>query len=42
LENMVLVCHFHHTLIHHAGWTVTMDNGTPVFTPPAWLRKPAA
>jgi uncharacterized protein DUF222 len=41
LANMVLVCAFHHRLIHHAGWQVHMDQGLPVFTPPAWLR-PAA
>jgi uncharacterized protein DUF222/HNH endonuclease len=41
LANMVLVCAFHHRLIHHAGWQVHMDDGLPVFTPPAWLR-PAA
>jgi hypothetical protein len=41
LANMVLVCAFHHRLIHHAGWQVHMDHGLPVFTPPAWLR-PAA
>ena len=39
LDNMVLVCQFHHRLIHHAGWTVRMDNGLPVFTPPAWLQR---
>ncbi len=41
LANMVLVCHYHHRLIHHAGWQVHMDNGLPVFTPPAWLRRAA-
>jgi hypothetical protein len=41
LANMVLVCAFHHRLIHHADWQVHMDQGLPVFTPPAWLR-PAA
>jgi uncharacterized protein DUF222 len=41
LANMVLVCPFHHRLIHHAGWQVHMDQGLPVFTPPTWLR-PAA
>jgi hypothetical protein len=41
LANMVLVCAFHHRLIHHAGWTVRMDQGLPVFTPPAWMRVAA-
>jgi hypothetical protein len=38
LANMVLVCHHHHRLIHHAGWEVRMENGLPVFTRPAWTR----
>jgi hypothetical protein len=38
---MVLVCAFHHRLIHHAGWQVHMDQGLPVFTPPMWLRAAA-
>src|ERR1700709_1262831 len=42
LENMGLVCHFHHTLIHHAGWTVAMIDGAPVFPPPVWLRRTVA
>lgn len=37
LNNMVLVCQFHHRLIHHAGWQVHMDNGLPVFTKPSWM-----
>jgi hypothetical protein len=35
---MVLVCHHHHRLIHHAGWTVHMDDGLPVFARPKWMR----
>jgi hypothetical protein len=41
LANMVLVCQFHHRLIHHAGWQVHMNQDLPIFTPPTWLR-PAA
>ena len=37
LNNMVLVCQFHHRLIHHAGWQVHMDNGLPVFSKPSWM-----
>ena len=37
LENLVLLCRFHHHLIHHGDWTVTMNNGRPWFTPPHWI-----
>ncbi len=37
LENCVLLCAYHHTLIHHSGWEIHMTNGMPWFTPPAWL-----
>jgi hypothetical protein len=31
LDNLVLLCGFHHRVIHHGHWTVTMVNGRPVF-----------
>jgi hypothetical protein len=37
LENLTLLCRFHHGVIHHDQWTVTMIRGRPWFTPPAWL-----
>jgi hypothetical protein len=43
LENCVLLCSYHHQLIHHSGWEVHMIDGLPLFTPPAWLdplRRP--
>jgi hypothetical protein len=43
LQNCVLLCRYHHTLIHHSGWEVHMTDGLPWFTPPAWLdplRRP--
>ena len=43
LDNCVLLCSYHHTLIHHSGWEVHMLHGLPFFTPPAWLdplRRP--
>jgi hypothetical protein len=43
LENCVLLCGYHHHLIHHSGWEVHMSDGLPWFTPPAWLdplRRP--
>ncbi|HKG49492.1 MAG TPA: DUF222 domain-containing protein, partial [Actinomycetales bacterium] len=37
LVNLVLLCDFHHDVIHHGHWTVTITDGRPVFVPPAWL-----
>jgi len=43
LDNLVLLCDHHHDVIHHTDWEVTISDGRPVFTPPAWLdplRRP--
>jgi len=43
VDNAVLLCRHHHTLIHRSEWTVTMVNGQPTFYPPSWVdpdRKP--
>ncbi|WP_156213659.1 HNH endonuclease signature motif containing protein, partial [Lentzea aerocolonigenes] len=43
VENAVLLCRQHHTLIHHSEWEVKMAAGIPVFYAPAWLdptRRP--
>jgi hypothetical protein len=39
LENLVLLCSFHHAEVHKpAGWTVFMDtDGIPTFIPPAYV-----
>jgi hypothetical protein len=37
LENLALLCRFHHGVIHHDQWTVEMVRGRPWFTPPAWV-----
>jgi len=40
LSNAVLLCGFHHRLIHQpAGWTVYVDpaDGLPTFIPPPWV-----
>ena len=36
-ENCVLLCSYHHTLVHHSGWEIVMIDGLPWFRPPAWL-----
>jgi hypothetical protein len=43
LDNLTLLCLHHHQLIHHGHWTITMRDGRPWFTPPAWIdpdRRP--
>jgi hypothetical protein len=43
LENCVLLCEFHHRMIHHGDWTVQMTNGRPEFVPPSYIdpeRRP--
>lgn len=34
--NLLLLCRFHHRLIHRSDWRIIMgDNETPLFIPPA-------
>jgi hypothetical protein len=43
VNNGVLLCRHHHTLIHQSEWDVAMVHGMPTFYPPRWLdenRKP--
>ncbi len=45
LSNLALVCGYHHRLIHHSDWHVTINpkDGLPEFTPPAFIdadRRP--
>jgi hypothetical protein len=37
IDNLCLLCDFHHDRIDTGGWTITMRDGVPWFTPPAWL-----
>jgi hypothetical protein len=37
VDNAVLLCRHHHTLIHQSEWEVKLHHGTPTFIPPAWL-----
>ncbi|MEU0885463.1 DUF222 domain-containing protein [Lentzea sp. NPDC005914] len=39
VDNAVLVCRHHHTLIHQSEWEVKMVSGTPMFCPPQWLDE---
>jgi Domain of unknown function (DUF222)/HNH endonuclease len=43
LDNLVLLCRRHHSLIHRSEWEVRMVDGIPHFYPPAFIdpqRKP--
>jgi hypothetical protein len=37
LDNLCLLCDFHHARIDSHSWQVTMLDGVPWFIPPAWL-----
>ncbi|BDI22883.1 HNH endonuclease signature motif containing protein [Herbiconiux sp. L3-i23] len=37
IENGILLCHFHHRRFDEDGWTLTITNGVPWFTPPRHL-----
>ncbi|MEQ4207856.1 DUF222 domain-containing protein [Actinopolymorpha sp. B17G11] len=40
VDNGVLLCGYHHRLIHQGTWTVHMAaDGQPEFTPPEWISK---
>ncbi|WP_106848880.1 HNH endonuclease signature motif containing protein [Blastococcus sp. Marseille-P5729] len=37
LDNLTLVCGYHHREFDKRGWAVDIINGIPVWTPPRWL-----
>jgi hypothetical protein len=41
LDNLVLVCWWHHWFIHESGWHITRDlNGNAIFRKPDWTPHP--
>lgn len=43
IDNLCLLCRYHHREFERRGWQVTMRDGVPEWTPPAWLdpqRRP--
>jgi hypothetical protein len=36
IDNLALLCPFHHATIHSSAWTLVMINGTPHVKPPDW------
>jgi hypothetical protein len=39
LDNLVLLCSYHHRVLHDGGWEVqpVADGSRPLFLPPAWI-----
>jgi hypothetical protein len=37
LDNLCLICDYHHDRIDTEGWTVTSHHGIPYYTPPDWI-----
>jgi 5-methylcytosine-specific restriction protein A len=37
LHNLVLMCRFHHRLVHHTEWVINTTRAGPEFTPPKWI-----
>jgi hypothetical protein len=37
LDNLCLLCDYHHDRIDTGGWRITMRDGLPWYTPPTWI-----
>jgi hypothetical protein len=40
LDNLILLCGFHHRWVHQQGWHITGPPGQPVFRRPNWTPYP--
>jgi 5-methylcytosine-specific restriction protein A len=36
-QKLVLMCRFHHRLVHHTEWVINTTRAGPEFTPPKWI-----
>lgn len=39
LDNLVLLCAWHHRLVHHTNWIIEMRRGRPRLTPPHYRHR---
>ncbi|MBF4635220.1 DUF222 domain-containing protein [Agreia pratensis] len=39
IDNLALLCPFHHSTIHTSAWQLEMIHGTPHVRPPSWLDR---
>ncbi|MFR9731656.1 DUF222 domain-containing protein [Saccharopolyspora sp. MS10] len=39
LDNLVMLCAHHHSVVHEQRWEVELEAGRPVFTPPEWVDR---
>ncbi|WP_374118825.1 HNH endonuclease signature motif containing protein [Allokutzneria sp. A3M-2-11 16] len=37
LDNLVLLCVYHHHVIHDQDWVIVFEHGIPAFIPPKWI-----
>jgi NADH dehydrogenase FAD-containing subunit len=37
IDNLVLLCGYHHRTFHQQGWRIVIINGHPWWIPPAWI-----
>ena len=42
IDNATLICGYHHRTFTKLGWTCQMQDGMPIWTAPAWMRRGAA
>ncbi len=37
IDNLLMLCRFHHRLVHGTDWEMRMTRGAPEFIPPKWI-----